>query len=270
MRLVVPLVACAVLATATATVLRAQPATTPDGFDHNIHARNVDVAALPPLPCTSCHPIQRGLLVGRPGHAACFGACHGAAPDKGKPGAKIDPGPDRVEICAACHTRSSLGAPFARTRGKPSVTVAYPPYAPSDFAVALGHKRHGQVACAQCHDLGKRAKPAVHRRCLGCHDGSTTAGRGPAMTACTGCHEPGTGRPLPPAFAEPVDTVTATFSHARHASRGRDGAACTTCHANIAATDESILPRPQASSCAIQGCHVGTPAFAITAACTRR
>ncbi|HEY0253496.1 MAG TPA: hypothetical protein VGC41_18305, partial [Kofleriaceae bacterium] len=55
----------------------AAPAT---GFDHTTHARDVDVSAKPAIACTQCHEQKAGRLVGRPGHAACFGSCHGPAP----------------------------------------------------------------------------------------------------------------------------------------------------------------------------------------------
>ena len=45
-----------------------------------LHERNVDVSGAEPIACTRCHVDKAGRLVGRPGHAACFGACHGAAP----------------------------------------------------------------------------------------------------------------------------------------------------------------------------------------------
>jgi c(7)-type cytochrome triheme protein len=113
------------------------------------------------------------------------------------------------------------------------------------------------------------AKLPPHRRCIVCHDGAGAPGHGPPMTACEGCHTPGAGAPQPPRLAEPRDTVTSTFAHDKHAARGATGAACVTCHAEVRDTDDTILPRPRAASCAIGGCHDGKPVFAITTACTR-
>ena len=50
------------------------------GFDHIVHDRDLDVKGKPAVPCAQCHVEQKGKLVGKPGHAACFGACHGPPP----------------------------------------------------------------------------------------------------------------------------------------------------------------------------------------------
>lgn len=224
------------------------------GFDHLVHDRNVVVAGAESPPCLRCHAIKAGALVGRPGHAACFGACHGAPPAAGERAG------DRVKVCTACHAEAQL-APGARA------AVAYPPYRiERDFSIALGHKRHHAVACAQCHT----GKPASgHARCAGCHDGSSASGRGPAMTACAGCHTPAVGAPLPPRIRRAEISVAGAFSHGKHAARGGDGARCVTCHRPVLATDDNLLPAPDAPSCAAARCHDGAAAFPLTAACTR-
>ena len=182
------------IAAVSASIAAAAPAPAPSapsrqavGFEHNLHDRDVVVGGGEPLPCGRCHAMKGGSLVGKPGHAACFGACHGPPPRiADKPG-------DRLAVCTACHAEATLVAPNPR-----SFPVHYPPYTlEPNFAITVGHKRHRALACAQCH-AGK--KPAPHKRCAGCHDGSGAAGRGPAMTACTGCHTPATGAPLPPAI----------------------------------------------------------------------
>lgn len=236
--------------------------TVPQGFDHNLHERDWNTAGNEkPIPCTRCHAIQNGVLVGRPDHGACFGACHGTAPAKGARGQKPVIAESQARTCGNCHAPAALQRPFDK-----KLPVAYPPYAPSDFALAVNHKSHATLACAACHVA---TKTAPHRRCLGCHDGSGAPGKGAAMTSCQPCHTPGSGTPLPPRLAEPVNTVTASFSHQKHAARGGKGAQCTTCHAAILGTNDNILPRTQAASCAISGCHDGAPVFAITASCTR-
>lgn len=236
------------------------PRTSATGFDHNLHARDVDLSGAAPLPCAGCHRLRAGLLVGRPDHAACFGACHGPTPGKRERGAALVLPPGRAPVCTSCHAEAALLGP-ATAR----LAVAFPPYVATDFALAAAHRTHRDVACGACHG----ARPgAPHRRCAGCHDGSGAPGRGAAMTACTGCHNPAGGAPLPPRLAEAVDTVTAAFSHPRHAARGRAGGQCVTCHASIRDTDDSVLPRPTAATCALGGCHDGAAAFAITTACT--
>ncbi|TMQ21908.1 MAG: hypothetical protein E6J90_00530 [Deltaproteobacteria bacterium] len=246
------LIAIAVLAIAAAA--RAAPSKAV-GFEHNLHDRDLVVGGGESLPCARCHAMKGGALVGKPGHAACFGACHGPPPRRGdRPG-------DRLAVCTSCHAETVLAAGGAQ--GYP---VHYPPYTlDPNFAITVGHRRHAALACATCH--GGRAAP--HARCAGCHDGTGAAGRGPAMTACTGCHTPATGRPLPPMIIHAEINVAKAFSHARHAARGADGARCVTCHRAVVDTDDNRLPAPSAATCATARCHDGTAAFAVTAACAR-
>jgi c(7)-type cytochrome triheme protein len=235
------------------------------GFDHIVHDRDLDVKGVGVLPCSRCHEEKNGKLVGKPGHASCFGACHGAPPKAPKRGGKLALG-DREEVCVACHRADVLAKPFT---GK--LPAMYPPYAfEPDFNIVLGHQQHAAVACTQCHTM--RATPAKtqpHARCSGCHDGSKVAGKGPAMSHCLGCHPRAVGRPQPPALAAVRDSVTATFSHAKHGARGAAGKDCVTCHAAIRTTDDVQLPRPTQAQCATAGCHDGKAAFATTVACTR-
>ena len=235
------------------------------GFDHIVHERDLDVKGLGVLPCARCHAESRGKLVGKPGHAACFGACHGDAPARPRRGTKLVLG-ENAEVCTSCHDTAVLARPFT---GK--LPVRYPPYrAEPDFNVAFGHQQHAPVACAQCHDVrGKPARSAPHQRCLVCHDGSGAKGRGPSMAVCAGCHPRAVGDPQPPELAQVNDSVTATFSHSRHAARGGAGKDCATCHAAIRGTNDSELPRPRQDDCAAGGCHDGKAAFATTEACTR-
>ena len=234
------------------------------GFDHIVHDRNLDVKGMGMLPCARCHVENKGKLVGKPGHAACFGQCHGPPPKPPKRGTKVSFGDD-WKICGACHAESVQQKPFT---GK--LPVTYPPYTlEQDFNISFGHKQHGTVACTQCHDLRIAAKPQPHQRCLGCHDGSGAQGKGPTMASCAGCHPRAVGKPQPPELAIVRDSVSATFSHAKHATRGASGRDCATCHAAIKTTDDTELPRPTANDCATSGCHDNKAAFAPTAACTR-
>ena len=213
----------------------------PTGFDHAAH----DKAR--PIACGACHG-NRGAALVRPGHAACFGACHGPAP---RPGAK-EADPDRLRVCASCHVAASLAS------GK----VAIAPIARPDFALAFGHQGHAAVACAQCHATAKRPP---HQRCAGCHDGE---GKAAAMTACAGCHAPSLAPPRAGFISKEI-VVTSTFSHARHAARGRAGKACATCHASLMASTSAQMPRPAKPSCAIDGCHDGKASFSPIVACTK-
>jgi hypothetical protein len=245
------LTAAVMLVTAGAA---AAPSTRPAGFEHILHDRDLVVSGGEALPCARCHAMRAGALVGRPDHAVCFGACHGRPPRRGEA-----PG-DRLAVCTSCHAEAVVVA-----AAPPAYPVHYPPYTlDPDFAIAVGHKRHAQLACATCHG-GSRSAP--HRRCAGCHDGAS--GHGPAMTACTGCHTPGAGRPMPPSIVHAEVHVSGAFSHRRHAARGADGARCTTCHRGVLDTDDNALPAPPAASCATARCHDGAAAFAITAACSR-
>lgn len=235
------------------------------GFDHNVHDRNLDVKGVGVLPCAKCHVETKGKLIGKPGHAACFGQCHGPAPKPPKRGAKPELG-DRANVCTSCHAIAMLQRPYT---GK--LPARYPPYTEEpDFNIAFGHKQHGAVTCTQCHDV--RAKPAKmtpHARCLGCHDGSGAPGRAQAMSNCAGCHPRAVGQPQPPQLAIVRDSVTATFSHGKHATRSAAGRDCATCHAAIRTTDDTELPRPRQQDCEAGGCHDGKAAFPTTVACTR-
>jgi len=226
----------------------------PRGFDHTLHARDVDVSGADAIACAHCHTLDKsGRLVGKPAHAACFGACHGTPPKRRE---KLTE--DRARVCTACHAESVLAPTFA---GR--VTVPYPPYTfERDFNLAFGHQQHTTAACTQCHDLGG-PKPQPHARCATCHDGAKAG----AMTACEKCHPAASGRPQPPELRTIQNSIGSIFSHARHAARSRDGRECTTCHAAIARTNASELPRPTVAECA--HCHDGKQAFATTVACTR-
>jgi hypothetical protein len=188
----------------------------PTGFDHTLHERDVIVAGGDSIACARCHELDKaGRLVGKPGHAACFGDCHGAAPKTPRIGAKLALDPDRAILCANCHAADALPAPFS---GR--MPVPYPPYTlERDFNLALGHKQHAAVACTQCHDLATTAKPQPHSRCAGCHDGAKAS----AMATCTACHPAAAGKPQPPELRPISDSIGAIFSHAKHAARSKDG-----------------------------------------------
>ena len=222
------------------------------GFDHATH----DAATSDALTCTQCHRTTKtGVLAGAPGHAACFGRCHGAAPKLPPRGRKLVVEPARAAVCRTCHTQSALDA---GTRAALVVRTAPSPF---EFQLAIGHKRHAAVACAQCH-APKRSTP--HARCASCHVGA--AGKGPPMSLCTSCHLRADPQQVAP-DARPV--VRSAFSHEKHAARGTTGAQCATCHPTASETDARELPHANAQMCAIAGCHDDAAAFGITASCTR-
>ncbi|MCE9576102.1 MAG: hypothetical protein K8W52_23320 [Deltaproteobacteria bacterium] len=135
--------------------------TTPLGFDHIKHDRQVGTSGAEPIACRACHDLtDDGRPRGRPGHAACFGACHGPAPGRGR--TLVVPAA-QVPLCARCHAGSALAA---RVAGTPTpLTVAYPPYAfDRDWALTLSHQTHAND-CATCH-RGSAAAPHTGRPVL--------------------------------------------------------------------------------------------------------
>ena len=217
------------------------------GFDHAKHATSTQDA----LACSHCHPTTKNVLA-KPGHAACFGKCHGPAPAMPARGKKLAVDPQRAHVCTTCHTQTALAG-----TDKKAFTVMPP--SPAEFVLATGHKRHAAVACAQCHP---QRPPAPHVRCASCHDGGP--GKGPPMALCTGCHlRADPTQPQPEARL----LVRSAFSHGKHAARTPAGAKCATCH--VVDTDARELPHPTAKLCSVAGCHDAKAAFPTTAACTR-
>ena len=218
----------------------------PVGFAHVRHDGKVTVTGAPSIPCADCHRIdKKGRLRGRPGHAACFGACHGAAP-------RAQDAPTG-ELCIACH------APGA-------AKVAYPPYTlDPDFGLAISHASHDAAGCATCHDAeGRPAGGKGHDRCARCH--LAPKGDAPSFDACTTCHAPAWGPARSPELLGGTFALTG-FSHRGHARASK--ASCKACHGAIAADADADLPAPRTEDCATAGCHDGRAAFATTVACTQ-
>jgi c(7)-type cytochrome triheme protein len=252
--------ALAILVLLAATA-HSEPRVTAVGFDHLFHDQQIVVNGGEALACARCHVLAKGMLVGRPDHATCFGACHGKPPVAPRVGTKLALDADREKLCTACHAEAALVAPFS---GR--IAVPYPPYKiDPDFNLEISHKQHAKSTCLDCHIAPDThaAKPAAHARCVACHDGT----RAPAMDQCAGCHPKASGKPQPPELRPVIDSVATAFSHGKHAARAARGRECTTCHAAIAATDDTELPRPTTATCA--ACHDGKAAFATTEACNR-
>jgi c(7)-type cytochrome triheme protein len=239
---------------------------TADGFDHVAHDARVTARAAKPPPCGRCHTTGAGgRLVGAPGHAACFGDCHGPPPPRAVAAAKV---------CRACHRPADL-ARGARARG----AVDFPPYSRDpDFALTMSHAAHGRVAraCSACHGAppeprradAARARRAPHARCAACHDRKPAPG-GVTMAACGTCHA--ATKPTPGAARAPRRTagaypVRSTFSHRRHQARG--AGACRTCHAGVVAATGLDVPTPDKQHC--RSCHDGKRAFSMIEPSCRR
>ncbi|HUS69088.1 MAG TPA: cytochrome c3 family protein, partial [Kofleriaceae bacterium] len=239
------------------------------GFDHLGHEGAVTASATAAPPCTRCHAADAaGRLGAQPGHAACFGDCHGPAPARG---ARVAVAPERQALCTVCHRPTEiarLGRAGARAPARPA-----PPRAggiDGELATVLSHAAHAGVArgCRACH--GVPPEPARrgggHPRCASCHTGR--AGAPFSMTRCQSCHSPAVGPVRAPHIERGRFAVTARFSHRAHVGRVRGaGDACAGCHAAAAAATTDVVPAPSKPSCA--PCHDGRAAFSLTEAACR-
>ena len=260
-------IAALAMAAAAAAASAAPPAERPaEGFDHIAHQGRVEARAVEPPGCARCHAIDRsGRLSGAPGHASCFGDCHGKPPARPH---RMDDA--RRAVCVACH-RPALIDRLARGGGGP-VRSSFPPYGPDgEFALSISHAAHASVGggCRACHAAPREpeqaARPAAgrgHARCAACH--AKGAGR-IAMTACGSCHTPAIGPTRAPHSEPGAFPVGRRFSHRKHAARG---ATCAACHAGAAAATGDLVPTPRKAACA--GCHDGARAFSMVEPACRR
>ena len=255
---------------AAATAALAAPAPAPDrpaeGFDHISHRGRVEAKAVKPPECAHCHAVDRaGRLTSAPGHAACFGACHGKPPARPY---KVDDA--QKAVCVACH-RPALIDRLARGGGGGAVRSSFPPYGPDgEFAISMSHAAHAAVngGCRACHaappepEQAGRPPERGHARCGACH--ARGAG-GVAMTACGRCHTPAIGPIRAPHTDAGAFRIRRKFSHRKHAARG---ATCTGCHAGAAAATGDLVPTPRKAQCA--SCHDGKKAFSMIEPACRR
>ena len=254
----------AIMAAAAAALAAPPPAPDPpaDGFDHIAHQGRVEAKAVAPPACQRCHQIDKsGRLTRAPGHASCFGDCHG------KPPPPPTTRPYRIEeqrrpVCAACHRPAALDR-LVRG-GRQPVRSAFPPYGPEgEFAIAMSHAAHASVSggCRACHatppepEQAAETPPRGHARCAGCHQKSPG---GVAMSACARCHTPAVGPLRAPHIDAGPFRVKRRFSHKKHAARG---AGCASCHAGAAAATGDLVPTPRKAQCA--SCHDGKKAFSM-------
>jgi c(7)-type cytochrome triheme protein len=267
---VVLLLACARAALADDAATFDATLTTAAGFDHVRHDGKVQVHGGGALACDQCHALDaKGRLKGKPGHAQCFGACHGAAPPKKRPKVAYVVPAAQGNVCAACHAPSALAALIAPSSKTKALKAAYPPFrVDPDFGLALSHAKHDAAgaACATCHDAaGKPAGGRGHDRCSRCHLAPKTSTT-PAMTACTQCHAAAWGPARSPELIAGPLGLGPSFSHAGHAKVAR-AATCASCHGAVTATTGHDIPAPRTEDC--RACHDGKTAFATTGACTR-
>lgn len=253
------------------------------GFDHADHAARLERAGAVAAPCLRCHAMdRRGRVAHRPGHDACFGACHGPRPLGARP-----EGPARRTVCRVCHVAEAVERPAA---GRAFAVPAGPLSAP-EHALALSHAVHdgpsqARGGCRACHAPGQEdgqpgargaAKPApgpgpdAHARCTRCHPlapGPGAAGAAEAeplsMNECDGCHVTAETGARRPALASGPYRVS--FSHARHAARGQGD--CRGCHAAVLAASDNELAAPGTAECV--GCHDGAQAFSVLGPHCRR
>ncbi len=257
------------------------------GFDHLSHDGHVAVSGLDPLTCAQCHTLDKsGELSGRPDHAACFGACHGAPPARRVRRRRPRPYPIDDEqrfICRSCHSANALDQVEAGSKQR--LTVFYPPYGLArDHGIAVSHAAHQAPTadrgdCLACHPIpgapASGRKKGAHARCTPCHlrpaDAST-----PGMDACATCHPAAFGYAARPHLTPGRYPVTSEFSHLAHLDRGGrpgpDGAtttlSCAACHAAAAAATDSEIPAPASTDC--EGCHDGQYAFSTVGPDCRR
>jgi c(7)-type cytochrome triheme protein len=244
--------------------------TTAAGFDHVRHDGKVQVHGGGALACDACHALDpKGRLKGKPGHAQCFGACHGAAPAKKRPKVAYVVPAAQGNVCAACHAPSALAALTSSARVK-TVKAAYPPFRiDPDFGLALSHQKHDAAgaACSTCHASERPAGGRGHDRCSRCHL-APKAATTPSMTACTQCHAAAWGPARSPELVASPLGLGPSFSHAAHAKVAR-AAVCTSCHGAVTTTTGHDIPAPRTEDCRQSGCHDGKVAFSTTEACTR-
>ncbi|HWN67979.1 MAG TPA: cytochrome c3 family protein [Haliangium sp.] len=277
----------------------------PRGFDHAVHAQRVDLAGGAAVPCTRCHAMDpRGRVAHQPGHAACFGECHGPRPVRGPKPEE----PARRAVCTVCHDAEALDQPaVGRASGRAFAVPAGPLSAP-EHALAMSHAAHdapsqARGGCRACHAPGQEdgqpgargpAAPATdarpgarpgpgakvddaHARCTRCHlpaPGVSTpapgltagaAKTGPvSMNECGRCHVAAAAGARLPALAP--GPYRASFSHARHRARGHGD--CGGCHVAVLAASGNELPAPRTEQCA--GCHDGVQAFSVLGPTCRR
>jgi c(7)-type cytochrome triheme protein len=284
----------------------AQPAGGPTGHDHAAHAQQVALAGAAAVPCERCHVMdRRGRVSRRPGHEACFGACHGPRPRPpgpqraGQAGPLSQPGDARRAVCLVCHVAEALDRPAL---GRRAFAVPPGPLSSPEHAVRLSHAVHDAASlphggCRACHATGD-ARPAGRPGKPGAAAPGQGAATGPdAHARCTRCHAPAVPGAAPatdgaaPAGGETgplsmhacthchVAAVAgalrphlapgpyrASFSHGRHQARGLDD--CRGCHAGVLAAPGNELPAPRTEDCS--GCHDGAQAFSVVGPHCRR
>ena len=254
-----------------------------DGFDHIAHQGRVVARAVAPPPCSRCHRTAAGgRLSGKPGHASCFGDCHGPTPARATPGRAYPVDDAREKLCHACHRPAHIARLERGARGR--VPAAFPPYdGDRDFALTMSHAAHARVerGCRACHaepaepgsrDVARARRQhagAPHARCASCHERSPAPG-GVGMQSCNACHAQAVGPSRGPRRDPGAYPVRSRFSHRRHLARmgGGDRVQCRACHAGAVAESGELVPTPGKEHC--RPCHDGKRAFSLVEPACRR
>ena len=254
MRAPIAMLALAVSALAASSLHAQPPASAPpaqaDGFDHIDHHGRVVSRAVAPPPCSRCHQVAAGgRLVGAPGHAACFGDCHGPAPRRSR---RYDLDDATRRVCRACHRPAQIARLERGARER--AASSFPPYdSDRDFALTMSHAAHGRVArgCRACHgtppEPGQpraRRPAAPHARCAACHDRTRRPG-GVGIDSCSACHSPAVGPARAPRREPGAYPVRSRFSHRSHLARTTERDPCRTCHAGAIAQCRRFECRPR-------------------------
>ncbi|HLL23491.1 MAG TPA: hypothetical protein VK427_15245 [Kofleriaceae bacterium] len=174
-------------------VVHAQPA--PKHFDHQAHAKRVDVTK-----CDTCHRIDAKGQILAPaaqGHAPCLQAqCHatdfvavGTSEKTRKPGPAFD---KAAAFCTGCHPQVPWPWKRATTRILPSFKGA------REYHIELNHFAHttkvlekGQ-GCRGCHVVDAKSFALVigapgHAQCVTCHNAKELPEL--TMAQCGLCHQ---------------------------------------------------------------------------------
>ncbi len=196
--------------------------------------------------CTFCHKFDpQGVFAKFPGHTECA-ACHSKPGMKPQLTAALD-----TEGCVGCHSAQEIENPgFSKNRRMVAQTVVSGKYLDIKFT----HTTHFTVRqkfnldCTTCHyaipkstSLADQALPKMVD-CVGCHETSKSIPAEYRMSNCAVCHsDSAKGSFIPVNHTVNVKPTTHTEGFRIHHEQESlaAGAACFTCHQNVAPARES-------------------------------